>query len=175
MIKLIKMNKLSNDTGKSVGIIAIIFGVFVISLLFINLFLLNQILGIGILFTGIWLLISSIDAYKYSKSESIVYLILSIISIVTGLGLYLNLTSYWLYGSRWIYLTGLIILITSIIAFLGPSKIEKAAGIMGVILGILFLSLYLYAANLYVLVIITGIWLIIIGIIQFVITSDETW
>jgi len=111
MIILIKMNKLSNDTGKSVGIIAIIFGVFVISLLFINLFLLNQILGIGILFTGIWLLISSIDAYKYSKSESIVYLILSIISIVTGLGLYLNLTSYWLYGSRWIYFVHSIVMV----------------------------------------------------------------
>ena len=168
------MNKFSSDIEKSAGIAALIFGILVITLLFIHLYTLNQIVGIGISFIGVWLLLLSIDTYNYSKKESIVYIILAIISITIGLGLYTHLTSYWLYESRWIYLTGIMISLTGFIALLGPSNVEKIAGIIGIVLGILFMLIYFYTANLYVLVIITGIWLVVIGVIQFVITFEET-
>jgi uncharacterized membrane protein HdeD (DUF308 family) len=166
------MNKFSSDTEKSVGIIAIILGVFVIALLFINLFTLIQIIGIGISFTGMWLLILSIANYKYNYNESIVYLILSIISFITAIGLFLNLNFNWINGNILVYLTGFIIIITGIIALLGPLKVEKTAGSIGLVLGTLFVLIYYYTVNLYILAAITGIWLFVIGIVQFMITYE---
>jgi len=168
------MLKISNNTEKSLGIIALMLGVFVIALLFIDIFTFSQIIGIGISFIGVWLLILSIDTRKHSRIESIVYLIPAIISITAGLGLYINLNLYWIYEYNLILLTGLIIIITGIIAFLGPNKAEKIAGTIGIVLGILFTLIYFYTRNLYILAIITGIWLMVIGIIQFVITYEET-
>lgn len=169
------MSKLSNDTEKSAGIAALISGILLIILLFFHLFTFSQITGIGIAFIGIWLLLLSIDTYTYSRNESIVYLIISIISFVTGLSLYTHLNFNLFQESSWIYIAGIIIILTGLIALLGQGKAEKIAGITGMMLGTLFIVLYYYIANIYILVVITAIWLLTIGIIQSLITYDEAW
>ena len=164
------MSKFSTDIEKSSGIAALIFGILLFALLLVHLFTLNQIVGIGISFIGIWLLLLSIDTYYNSRIESIIYLIIALISFITGLGLYTHLTFYWLNENNWINLTGLIIILTGFLALIGPGRVEKLAGSIGVVLGILLILIYSNTANLYISVVIIGIWLLVIGVIQSEIT-----
>lgn len=157
------------------GIVAIIIGIFVIAILFTKNFTINESIGIGVTFLGIWMLILSYDVKNYNNIESALYFILFLISIVTGIIIYLNITFPGLPLSIWIYIAGILILISGIIALTGKEIIEKGTGITGMILGIISLALTYYLYNLLYMAIIIGIWLIIIGIIQFFISYDEEY
>ncbi|MGB9980048.1 DUF308 domain-containing protein [Methanobacterium sp.] len=157
------------------GIIAIITGVFVISTLYIKIFTVNQSLAIGIGFLGIWMLILSYDLKNFNKFESTMYLILFLISLVTGIFLYSNISISVLTLNIWVYISGILILISGIIALTGNENIEKGTGIIGIILGIVFLILACLNYNLLFMAIIMGIWLIIVGMIQFFISYDEEY
>jgi uncharacterized membrane protein HdeD (DUF308 family) len=157
------------------GIVAIIVGIFVIAILFTKNFTVNESIGLGIAFLGIWMLILSFDVKNYNKIESALYFILFLISIVTGVVIYLNIIFSGLSPIIWIYIAGILILVFGIIALTGKEAIEKITGITGMILGIIFLVLTYYMYNLLFMAVIVGIWLIIIGIIQFFISYDEEY
>jgi uncharacterized membrane protein HdeD (DUF308 family) len=157
------------------GIVGIIVGIFVIAILFTKSFTLNESLGFGIAFLGIWMLILSYDTKNYNKIESTIYFILFLVSIITGLFLYFNITLPNLPLNIWINITGILILISGLIAINGKETIEKGTGITGTLLGIIFLILNYYMYNLFYMAIILGIWLIIIGIIQFFISYEENF
>jgi len=160
------------------GIIAIVVGIFVIAILFTKNFTINESIGIGIGFLGIWMLVLSYDVKNFNKIESTLYFILFLVSIITGVFLYFNIKLSMLsnYPSNlWIYITGILILISGIIAATGKESIEKSTGIIGIILGIIFLILTYYMYNQIYMVFIIGIWLIVIGIIQFFISYDQEY
>ncbi|WP_414468542.1 DUF308 domain-containing protein [Methanobacterium sp. ACI-7] len=157
------------------GIIAIIVGVFLISILFTKIFTINQSLGMGIAFLGIWMLVLSYDMKEFNRNESILYFILFLISIITGLFLYINVSLPGVSLAIWTYITGIIILTSGIIAIMGNESLEKGTGIAGILLGIIFLILAYLNYNLFIMAIITGIWLIIIGIVQFYISYDQEY
>lgn len=159
------------------GIVAIIVGILVIAILFTKNFSINESLGIGIAFLGIWILILSYDVKNFNKLESTLYFIIFLVSIINGVFLYFNInlpiSSYS--SNLWIYMAGILILISGIIALTGKESIEKATGAIGIILGIIFLILTYYMYNQLYLAFIMGIWLIVIGIIQFFISYDAEY
>jgi uncharacterized membrane protein HdeD (DUF308 family) len=163
----------SEDTLR--GIIAIIVGIFVIAILFTKNFTANESLGIGTAFLGLWMLILSFDIKNFNKIESTLYFILFLVSIITGVFLYFNITLSGITLNMWINITGILILISGIIALTGKETIEKGTGITGMILGIVFLILNYYSYNLLYSAIFLGIWLMIIGIIQFFISYDKEY
>jgi hypothetical protein len=57
------------------GIVGIIVGIFVIAILFTKIFTVNESLGFGIAFLGIWMLILSYDIKNFNKIESTLYFI----------------------------------------------------------------------------------------------------
>ena len=157
------------------GIIAIVVGIFVIAILFTKNFTINESIGIGIGFLGIWMLVLSYDIKHFNKYESALYFILFLISLITGFFLYfnINLPTFSGYTSNlWIYMVGILILISGIIAATGRETIEKGTGITGIILGVIFLILTYYNYNQFYMAFIIGIWLMVIGIIQFFISYD---
>jgi hypothetical protein len=157
------------------GIIAIIVGIFVIAILFTKNFSVNESIGIGIAFLGIWMLILSYDLKNYNKIESALYFILFLASIITGLFIYYNIIFSGLPLTIWIYITGILILISGIIAITGKETIEKGTGATGIILGVVFLILTYYLYNQLYMAFILGIWLIVIGIVQFFISYEEEY
>ena len=166
---------MSTERDTLIGILALIFGFLVILLSLTKFFTLNAIIGIGILILGIWLLVISYDARRYTESGSMVYLLISLIAIINGIVLYGNINVFSFTIDIWRYLTGLLILITGLLTLMGPTTTEKITGSTGIILGVIFIILNYYAANLYYMVIIIGIWLIIAGIIQFSISYEEQY
>jgi uncharacterized membrane protein HdeD (DUF308 family) len=155
------------------GIVGIIVGIFVIAILFTKSFTLNESLGFGIVFLGIWMLILSYDIKNFNKVESALYFILFLVSIITGLFLYFNIILPNLPLNIWINITGILILISGLMAITGKEAIEKGTGITGILLGVIFLILNYYMYNLFYMALVLGIWLIIIGIIQFFISYEE--
>ncbi len=163
----------STDTLR--GIIAIAVGIFVIAYPFTKIYTINQSIGIGITFLGIWFLILSYNIRNYSKIESIIYLLLFLISVTTGLFIFENVALYGYFMHHWFYLTGLLILISGIVALFGKKAIEKGTGLTGVVFGIVYLFFNYYGTNSYYLSLVLGIWLIIIGSVQFFISYEESY
>jgi len=163
----------STDTLR--GIIAIVVGIFVIAYPFTKIYTINESIGIGIAFLGIWFLILGYSVRNYSKIESVIYLLLFLISVTTGLFIFENITLLQYSMHHWLYLTGILTLISGIIALFGKEAIEKGTGIIGMVLGIIYLLFNYYGTNNYYLALILGIWLIVIGSVQFLISYEESY
>ncbi len=151
------------------GILAIILGILIIVFPLISVFTLSVLLGIGIIFLGIWFFVQMSRVWASSKAASIAYLILGIIGIIAGIGLIGNIVALAFLSSFILYLAGFFILISGILTlFTGAGAAGKGIGVLGVILGILFIYLGLYPilAPFY-LAFIIGIWLIFDGIALF--------
>jgi len=166
---------MSQGTDTLRGIIAIIVGIFVIAYPFTKIYTANESLGIGIAFLGVWFLILSYDARIFSKIESVLYLLLFFASIIAGILIFENITLIMYSLTHWLYITGSLILISGIIALFGKERIEKGIGTIGVLLGIVFLILNFYLINSYYLALILGIWLILMGSVQFFISYEESY
>lgn len=156
------------------GILAIILGILVIIFPLLSVFTVSVLAGIGILFLGIWLLIQSFGVWEQSKGISIAYLILGILAVIVGVGLFGNILAFSFLVSLWLYIAGFFLIISGILSlFAKEGTPGKGAGVLGIILGILYMVLAAYAWNPFYLAIIIGIWLIIDGIALFFINPSE--
>lgn len=85
-----------------------------------------------------------------------------------------NIYAFSFLASFLIYLAGFYLLFSDILAiFTGSTTVEKGIGGIGVILGITYLIVGIYALNPYYLALIIGIWLIFDGIRLFFVKSPE--
>lgn len=156
------------------GILAIILGFLVIIFPLLSVFTVSVIAGIGILFLGIWLLIQSFGVWETSKGISIAYLILGILAIIVGIGLFGNILAFSFLVSLWLYIAGFFLIISGILSlFAKEGTPGKGSGVLGIILGVLYMVLAAYAWNPLYLAIIIGIWLIVDGIALFFISPTE--
>lgn len=156
------------------GILAIILGFLVIIFPLLSVFTVSVLAGIGVLFLGIWLLIQCFGAWESSKGISIAYLILGILAVIVGIGLFGNILTFSFLVSLWLYIAGFFLIISGILSlFAKEGTPGKGSGVLGIVLGILYMVLAAYAWNPFYLAIIIGIWLIIDGIALFFISPSE--
>lgn len=158
------------------GILAIILGIFVMAFPLFSVFTASVLAGLAIIFLGIWLLVQSFGTWSASKGVSIAYLILGIIAIVGGIGLFGHIMAFSFLASFWLYFVGIFLIISGIMSFFTQEGTAgKGVGGLGVILGILYIILGAYAWNPVYLAFLIGFWLIIQGIsLFFVSPSDST-
>ncbi len=154
------------------GILAIILGIMVIAFPLISIFAVSVLAGIGIMFLGIWLLVQSFELWSTSKGTSIAQLILGILAIIVGIGLFGNILALGFLVSFWFYIAGFFLIISGIFGLFGGNTATKGAGGLGIILGILYIILAFYAWNPFYLAFLIGLWLIITGITQFFVPSE---
>ena len=156
------------------GILAIILGILVMIFPLFSVFTVSLIAGIGVLFLGIWLLIQSFGVWEGNKGVSIAYLILGILAIILGIGLFGNIVAFSFLVSLAIYIAGFFLLLSGILSlFSKEGTVGKGSGVLGIILGILYMILAAYAWNPIYLAFLIGIWLIIDGIALFFVKPVE--
>lgn len=156
------------------GILAIILGILVIAFPLAGIFTASVMAGLAILILGIWLLVQSFGAWDKSKGMSIVYLILGILGIFIGIDLFGGILAFSFLASFWLYLAGFFLLISGIMSlFVKDGTVGKGVGGFGIILGILYIILGVYAWNPFYLAMIIGIWLIIEGITLFFVSPSD--
>lgn len=150
------------------GILAIILGILVMAFPLFSVFTASVLAGFAIVFLGIWLLVQSFGVWGENKGASIVYLILGLIAIVGGIGLFGSVLAFSFLASFWLYFAGFFLIISGIMSlFTKEGTTGKGIGGVGVILGILYIILGAYAWNPIYLAYLIGIWLIIDGIALF--------
>lgn len=155
------------------GILAIILGLAVIAFPLISVFLVTDIVAIGIIFIGVWLLTQSIVSWESSKALSIFALIVGILGIVVGIGLFGKILAFSILVGLVIYIGGFFLIISGIVGLVsGAGNSGRAGGLLGIILGILYIIIGLYAFNPLYLALLIGIWLIITGL--FMVFTPET-
>ena len=156
------------------GILAIILGILVIAFPLFSVFTASVLAGFAIIFLGIWLLAQSFGTWGASKAASIAFLILGLIAIVGGIGLFGSILAFSALASFWLYFAGFFLIISGIMSFFTKEGTTgKGVGGVGVILGILYIILASYAWNPYYLALLIGIWLIIDGITLFFISPSD--
>jgi uncharacterized membrane protein HdeD (DUF308 family) len=150
-----------------VGIIAIIVGVIMITAPVVGLATLGLISGLLILGMGIWLTILGFGE-RTSNDLWLFPFLVGIIGVIMGITFLFN-TSWIISLGLWAYIiTGILLLITGIISLLvGERKTYKVyAGIFGLLFGFLFLIVGFYNVNPNILGFITGVGLLLYGILN---------
>jgi uncharacterized membrane protein HdeD (DUF308 family) len=153
------------DNNILLGILAIILGLAVIAFPLISVFLVSDIVAIGIIFIGVWLLTQSIVTWESSKALSIFALIVGILGIIVGIGLFGKILAFSILVGMIIYIGGFFLIISGLITLLsGSGSSGRWGGLIGIILGILYIIIGLYALNPFYLAFLIGLWLIITGL-----------
>jgi membrane protein HdeD len=165
---------LAKEGNVLLGILAIILGLLVMIFPLFSVFTVSLIAGIGVLFLGIWLLIQSFGVWESNKGISIAYLILGVLAIIVGIGLFGNVLAFSFLVSLALYIAGFFLILSGILSlFSKEGTMGKGSGVLGIILGIMYLILSAYAWNPYYLALLIGIWLIIDGIALFFVNPAE--
>lgn len=147
------------------GILAIILGILVIAFPVFSVFTASVLAGLAIIFLGIWFLAQSFGIWSSSKAVSIAYMILGLIAIIGGIGLFGDVLAFSFLASFWLYFAGFFLIISGIMSFFTQEGTAgKGVGGIGIILGILYMILGAYAWNPLYLAFLIGFWLIINGI-----------
>lgn len=155
------------------GILAIILGILVIAFPLISIFTASVLAGLGIIFLGIWLFVKSFETWSASKGMGAFQLIMGILAIIVGIGLFGSILVFSFLVSFWLYLAGFFLIISGLFSLLGGSTANKGAGGIGIILGILYIILAFFAFNPFYLAILIGIWLIIDGVALFFVSPSD--
>ena len=156
------------------GILAILLGLAVIAFPLVSVFLVSSVVAIGLIFVGIWLLAQSVVTWSESKAISIFALIIGIIGVIVGIGMFGKIAAFSIFAGILIYLGGIFLIISGIIGLVsGKGNAGRAGGFLGIILGILYLIIGVYALNPFYLALLIGLWLILTGIFMLFEPSPE--
>ena len=156
------------------GILAVILGILVIAFPLLSIFTASVLAGLAIVFLGIWLLAQSFGTWGASKAASVVFLILGLVAVICGIGLFGHILAFSFLASIWLFFAGFFLIISGIMSIFAKSGAAgKGSGGIGVILGILYIVLASFAWDPYYLALLIGIWLIIDGIALFFVTPSN--
>ncbi len=156
---------MAQERNVLLGILSILLGLVVIAFPLISVFVLSSIVGVGLIIIGIWLLAQSFHIWSGNKGLSILALILGVLGIIVGIGLFGKILAFSILVGLVIYIGGLFLIISGLISLIsGQGSAGRWGGIFGIIMGILYIIVGLYAFNPLYLALLIGLWLIITGI-----------
>lgn len=156
------------------GILAIILGILIMAFPLFSVFTLSILTGFGLILIGIWLLSISFESWSNNKGMSIAALILGIIGIIVGIGLFGSILAFSILIGLVIYIGGLFLIIAGIVALIsGKGAAGRWSGLLGIILGIIYLIVGIYALNPLYLAWLIGIFLILSGIFNIFLPTPE--
>jgi len=151
------------------GILAIILGVLVIAFPLVGVVAASFITGFAVIMLAIWFLIAGVAEMYVDRVVGILTLILGIIALIIGFGLLLNPALFAFLTGIILYLAGILMIIAGVIALLGgmEARYRVWGGVLGIVLGIIYIILGTLAFNPLYLGFIIGIWLLLTGIFSF--------
>lgn len=151
------------------GLLAIILGLIIIAFPLAGVIAVSVLAGFAVLILAIWFLLAGIMEMESSKTVGILYVILGLIALIFAFGLIFNPALISFISGLVLYLAGILMIIAGIISLLGgmEQKHRVWGGVLGIILGIIYIILGTYAFSPVYLGILIGIWLVITGIFSF--------
>lgn len=156
--------------NKIVSLLAIIFGIMIISFPIIGVISVSAILGLSVLFIAIFALVLGISIIDYNTSGAILDMILGVILLIISIGLIFNPALFGFLAEITLYLAGIILIIAGVVSLINNrnSRYGFYIGIAGIILGVCYIIIGTYIANPIILGTLIGIWLVISGVLRLI-------
>ncbi|MBE6513106.1 MAG: DUF308 domain-containing protein [Methanobrevibacter olleyae] len=150
------------------SIIAIILGILIIAFPILGVIAASDILGLSVLLLAIFLLANGVSEVEYNTTRGLINTVLGIIMLIISLGLIFNPSIFAFLTVLTIYLAGIFLIIIGLIIIVGnrDNKYGFWMGILGIVLGVIYIILGTYIKNPFVLGSLIGIWLLVTGILN---------
>jgi uncharacterized membrane protein HdeD (DUF308 family) len=152
----------------TISIIAIILGIIIIAFPMLGVIAASDILGLSVLLLAIFLLANGVSEVEYNTTRGLINTILGIIMLIISLGLIFNPSIFAFLTALTIYLAGIFLIIIGLIIIVGnrDNKYGFWMGILGIVLGVIYIILGTYIKNPLVLGSLIGIWLLVTGVLN---------
>lgn len=152
----------------TISIIAIILGIITIAFPMLGVIAASDILGLSVLLLAIFLLANGVSEVEYNTTRGLINTILGIIMLIISLGLIFNPSIFAFLTALTIYLAGIFLIIIGLIIIVGnrDNKYGFWMGILGIVLGVIYIILGTYIKNPLVLGSLIGIWLLVTGVLN---------
>ena len=152
----------------TISIIAIILGILIIAFPMLGVIAASDILGLSVLLLSIFLLANGVSEVEYNTTRGLINTILGIIMLIISLGLIFNPSIFAFLTALTIYLAGIFLIIIGLIIIVGnrDNKYGFWMGILGIVLGVIYIILGTYIKNPLVLGSLIGIWLVVTGVLN---------
>jgi uncharacterized membrane protein HdeD (DUF308 family) len=121
--------------------------------------------GLAVLFLGVGLIATGITSMGQSTALGVVELTLGVLAIILGIGFIFNPGLFSVVAAVFVFIAGLFLIISGIVALATKVGGNIWAGVIALILGIIYIIVAIYVANPLYLGILIGIWLLITGIL----------
>ena len=143
----------------TISIIAIILGIIIIAFPMLGVITAADILGLSVLLLAIFLLANGVSEVEYNTTRGL---------INTSLGLIFNPSIFAFLTALTIYLAGIFLIIIGLIIIVGnrDNKYGFWMGILGIVLGVIYIILGTYIKNPLILGSLIGIWLLVTGVLN---------
>lgn len=150
------------------SIIAIILGLIIIVGPAIKIIPSTELLGLSVLLLAIFLLIEGIGEIDYNTTKGLLNVILGLIMLIVSIGLIFNPGLFSFLTALTIYLAGIFLIIIGLIVIIGnrDDKYKFWSGILGIVLGVIYIILGTYIKNPIILGSLIGVWLLITGVLN---------
>ncbi len=151
---------------KFISILAMLLGLLMIVLPASGLIALGDLIGLSILLISIYLLIMGVTIIDYNKVGAILNLILGTALLILSILLIFVPSLVGFLASITLYLAGIMLIIAGLISLINnrSTKWGFYTGIIGVVLGVIYIIVGTYINNPIILGSLIGIWLILGGI-----------
>ena len=152
----------------TISIIAIILGIITIAFPLFGVIAASDILGLSVLLLAIFLLTNGVSEVDYNTTRGLLNIILGIMMLIISLGLIFNPSIFAFLTALTIYLAGIFLIIIGLIIIVGnrDNKYGFWMGILGIVLGVIYIILGTYIKNPLVLGSLIGIWLLVTGVLN---------
>ena len=152
----------------TISIIAIILGILIIAFPMLGGIAASDILGLSVLLLAIFLLANGVSEVEYNTTRGLINTILGILMLIISLGLIFNPSIFAFLTALTIYLAGIFLIIIGLIIIVGnrDNKYGFWMGILGIVLGVIYIILGTYINNPLILGSLIGIWLLVTGILN---------
>ena len=153
---------------KFISLIAIILGLVIIVFPLAGVIDTISLIGLSSLLISIYLLVVGVSIIDYNKSGSIIDIILGIILLLISLCLIFKLPIVSFLAEITLYLAGIMLIVVGLVSLINnrDSKNGFYIGIIGIVLGLIYIIVGTYITNTLILGTLIGIWLIISGILK---------
>lgn len=152
----------------TISIIAIILGIITIAFPMLGVIAAADILGLSVLLLAIFLLANGVSEVEYNTTRGLLNTILGLIMLIISLGLIFNPSIFAFLTALTIYLAGIFLIIIGLIVIVGnrDNKYGFWMGILGIVLGVIYIIIGTYINNPLILGSLIGVWLLITGILN---------
>ena len=147
------------------GVLAILFGLILLIFPEFGLWTLASVLGFILILIGLGLLLFGAFTYHASKAAGAAFLVLGLLGLIMGIGLFGNVGAFAMLTGLGLYISGFLLIIAGLVHVLKPhTRFSREVGLIGIIMGVVYLILGSFAVDPRGLSILMGIWLIIAGV-----------